>query len=87
MNPDSDYPLICIHRADLHQILMKNTQAELHTGDAFRSYTQTKEGKIGQWENPVATTLRNWAFQFTPSKVTMRLIEQYSSYRVTQLDI
>ena len=46
-HPASDYPLICIHRANLHQILLKNTSAKLHTGHAFRSYNHTNEGKIG----------------------------------------
>ncbi len=31
-SPKSDYPVVCIHRKDLHDILLKNIKAELHSG-------------------------------------------------------
>ncbi len=44
--PQSDYPVICIHRADLHRILLKNIDAELHTGFGLKALTHKENGQV-----------------------------------------
>jgi 2-polyprenyl-6-methoxyphenol hydroxylase-like FAD-dependent oxidoreductase len=44
--PKSDYPLICIHRADLHGILFKNIDAKLYNNYALKNITHLDNGKI-----------------------------------------
>lgn len=46
-----------------------------------------KLGQMGQLSNPILVTLRNLAFKLMPSSVAMKMIDQYFSYRVTQLEI
>jgi 2-polyprenyl-6-methoxyphenol hydroxylase-like FAD-dependent oxidoreductase len=77
----------CLHEYGLSQDAYQRYE-ELQFPRAKKIVNESlRIGKIGQWENPIATSLRNWAFQLTPSKVAMRLIDQYFSYRVTQLSI
>ena len=44
--PKSDYPVICMHRADLHQILLEDIDAELHTNYALTNLIHTADGQI-----------------------------------------
>ena len=46
-----------------------------------------KLGKMGQLDNPILTTIRNFLFKITPSSIVVRMISRYFSYRVTQLKI
>lgn len=46
-----------------------------------------KLGKIGQITNPILITLRNFFFKIIPSRVAMKMIDKYFSYRVTELKI
>lgn len=46
-----------------------------------------KLGIMGQLEHPVLVFLRNAAFKRMPSRVAMKLIDQYFSYRVTRIAI
>lgn len=44
--PKSDYPVICIHRADLHRILLKDIDATLYTNYSLSSLTHIENGQI-----------------------------------------
>lgn len=44
--PGGEYPVICIHRADLHRILLANVQAKLYTGYAIKSFANQSNGQI-----------------------------------------
>lgn len=44
--PKSDYPIICIHRADLHRILLQNVEAKLHTSYSLSSLAHLESGQI-----------------------------------------
>jgi 2-polyprenyl-6-methoxyphenol hydroxylase-like FAD-dependent oxidoreductase len=44
--PKSDYPVICIHRADLHGILLKNVDAALYTNYALSNLSYLENGQI-----------------------------------------
>lgn len=44
-------------------------------------------GQIGQWENPVATRIRNLFFTLQPEKVSLRILDKYFGYDVTQVSI
>lgn len=44
--PKSDYPVICIHRADLHGILLKDIDATLYTNYSLSSLTHLENGQI-----------------------------------------
>ena len=44
--PKSDYPVICIHRADLHRILLSNIDAILHNNYALRNLSQLNDGQV-----------------------------------------
>lgn len=46
-----------------------------------------KLGKMGQITNPILITLRNFFFKIIPSRVAMKMIDKYFSYRVTELKI
>ena len=46
-----------------------------------------KLGKIGQITNPILIFLRNFFFKVIPSSVTMKMIDKYFSFRVTELKI
>ena len=46
-----------------------------------------KIGKIGQIKNPILILIRNTFFKLIPSRVAMKMIEKYFSYRVTALKI
>lgn len=46
-----------------------------------------KFGKIGQMTNPILIGLRNFAMWAIPSRVAMKMIDKYFSYRVTNLEI
>lgn len=56
-----------------------------------RSKTIMKEslklGKMGQLTNPILIRLRNFAFTAMPSRLAMKMIDKYFSYRVTNLEI
>lgn len=44
--PSSDYPVICIHRADLHSILLKNIDAKLYKDYALKDLSFQENGQI-----------------------------------------
>lgn len=44
--PKSDYPIICIHRADLHSILLTDINAELHKDSGVKNLTSLDNGKV-----------------------------------------
>ncbi len=44
--PQSDYPVICIHRADLHSILLKNIYAKLYKNYALKDLIQLEKGQV-----------------------------------------
>ncbi|MDZ4743864.1 MAG: FAD-dependent monooxygenase [Verrucomicrobiota bacterium] len=50
--PKSDYPVICIHRAELHGILLKNIDAKLYNNHCFKSISHLDNGQISvEFEN------------------------------------
>jgi len=46
-----------------------------------------KFGKMGQLTNPILIGLRNFAMWAIPSRVAIKMIDKYFSYRVTNLEI
>lgn len=44
--PKSDYPVICIHRADLHSILLDNIVAKLYQSFALKDLSHLENGQI-----------------------------------------
>ena len=44
--PKYELPAICIHRADLHRILLKNTPAELYPNHDLKSLQNLNNGKV-----------------------------------------
>ena len=44
--PKSDYPVVCIHRADLHGILFKNIDAKLYNNYSLKNISHLDDGKI-----------------------------------------
>ena len=44
--PKSDYPVICIHRADLHRILLSKIDAKLYTNYSLHKLTHQNNGQI-----------------------------------------
>lgn len=44
--PRSDYPVICIHRAELHRILLKNLDAALYTGHSLKNVSSLDNGQV-----------------------------------------
>ena len=44
--PKSDYPVICIHRADLHKILLTDINAHLHIDSAVKQLTNLNNGQV-----------------------------------------
>lgn len=44
--PKSDYPVICIHRADLHSILLENIDAKLYKNYALKDLSHLENGHI-----------------------------------------
>jgi len=44
--PKSDYPVICMHRADLHKILLSNINAHLHINSGVNQLTLLDNGKV-----------------------------------------
>lgn len=44
--PKSDYPVICIHRADLHAILLEGIDAKLYTNYALQELSHTEKGQV-----------------------------------------
>jgi len=44
--PSSDYPVICIHRADLHGILLKDIDAKLHTHYSLSDISWLDNGQV-----------------------------------------
>jgi 2-polyprenyl-6-methoxyphenol hydroxylase-like FAD-dependent oxidoreductase len=44
--PKSDYPVICIHRADLHGILLQNIDARLYNNHALKNISHLASGQI-----------------------------------------
>ena len=50
--PKSDYPVICIHRADLHRILLENIDANLFNNYSLKKLSYQSDGKIDlEFEN------------------------------------
>ena len=50
--PKGDYPVICIHRADLHRILLKNIEAHLYNNYSLKNIAHLDNGQITiQFEN------------------------------------
>ena len=43
--PKGEYPVICIHRADLHGVLLKHTVATLYENHGVKSLEETKDHK------------------------------------------
>ncbi len=44
--PKSDYPVICIHRADLHSILLTDINAHLHIARGVNHLTNLENGQV-----------------------------------------
>lgn len=44
--PKSDYPVICIHRADLHGILLKNIDVNLYNNYSLKDLSPLENGQI-----------------------------------------
>jgi len=44
--PKSDYPVICIHRADLHRVLLSDIKARLHTNKCVKSINNLENGHV-----------------------------------------
>ena len=44
--PKSNYPVICIHRADLHRVLLNNIDANLHINCGVKKLTELENGQI-----------------------------------------
>ena len=44
-------------------------------------------GQIGQLTNPLLFSLRNFFFKITPASLAMKMIDQYFSYRVTEIRV
>jgi len=44
--PEGDYPVICMHRADLHRILLENIDAKLYNSYSLDKLTHQADGKI-----------------------------------------
>lgn len=44
--PNSDYPIICMHRTDLHHILLENIDAKLYNNYSLNKLTHQADGKI-----------------------------------------
>lgn len=44
--PKSDYPVICIHRADLHAILLENIDAKLYNNYTLKDLSHLENGQI-----------------------------------------
>lgn len=45
-SPQSDYPVICIHRADLHRILLTDIHARLHNGYSLKQLRHLENGQV-----------------------------------------
>lgn len=45
-SPKSDYPVICIHRADLHRILLADIDAHLHTDNGLKRLSNEENGQV-----------------------------------------
>ena len=41
-------------------------------------------GQLGQWENPLATSIRNLLFYLQPEKAELRVLDKYFNYDVTK---
>ena len=44
--PKGEYPVICIHRADLHGVLLKHTVAALYENHGVKSIEETNDNKL-----------------------------------------
>lgn len=45
-SPKSDYPVICIHRSDLHSILLSDVPAKLYSGYDLQSIVNLESGQV-----------------------------------------
>ena len=55
--PKSDYPVVCIHRADLHGILLKNIDAKLYNNYSLKDISYLNNGQISiQFETGASRT-------------------------------
>ncbi|AKP50939.1 FAD-dependent monooxygenase [Cyclobacterium amurskyense] len=45
-SPKSDYPVVCIHRADLHRILLTGINAQLHKGKSVKQLANLDNGQV-----------------------------------------
>lgn len=44
-------------------------------------------GQLGQWQNPLATKIRNMFFYLQPEKISLRILDKYFGYDVTQVPV
>ena len=44
--PKSDYPVVCIHRANLHKILLRDINAHLHIDSGVKKLTNLNNGQV-----------------------------------------
>ena len=44
-------------------------------------------GQLGQWQNPLATSFRNMFFYLQPEKASLRILDKYFGYDVTQVPV
>ncbi len=44
-------------------------------------------GQLGQWQNPVAASLRNLIFYLQPEKASLKILDKYFNYDVTQIPV
>lgn len=44
--PKGEYPVICIHRADLHRVLLNHTSAKLFENHGLKSIAETQDHKL-----------------------------------------
>tara|TARA_Y100000589_G_C27191141_1_gene644855 strand:- start:2429 stop:3562 length:1134 start_codon:yes stop_codon:yes gene_type:complete len=45
-SPQGDYPVICMHRADLHKVLLTDIKAELHKNKCVKNINHLESGQI-----------------------------------------
>jgi 2-polyprenyl-6-methoxyphenol hydroxylase-like FAD-dependent oxidoreductase len=49
--------------------------------------TSLRLGQVGQWQNPVATRLRDLAVSLQPQQASLRMMDKYFRYDVTQTPV
>lgn len=57
-SPRYDLPTVCMHRPDLHAILLRHTDAQLHSGHALQTFSTLPNGQVEiQFTNGVRKTV------------------------------